>query len=32
MRLWLSGTLLNIAHLPDIFFGQINEVFCMEQQ
>jgi hypothetical protein len=32
MRLWPSGTLLNIAHLPGIFFGQINEVFCMEQQ
>jgi hypothetical protein len=32
MRLWLSGTLLNIAHLPGIFLGQINEVFRMEQQ
>jgi hypothetical protein len=32
MRLGLSGTLLNIAHLPGIFVGQINEVFCMAQQ
>jgi hypothetical protein len=32
MRPGPSGTLLHIAHLPGIFFGQINEVFCMEQQ
>jgi hypothetical protein len=32
MPLGLSGTLLNIAHLPGIFVGQINEVIRVEQQ
>jgi hypothetical protein len=34
MRLWLSGTLLNIAHFPNfrgINWGQVNEVVNTDQ-
>jgi hypothetical protein len=31
MRLWLSGTLLNIAQLPRNWTGQVNEVVNIDQ-